>query len=226
MLIAGLQKTSTLDFPGKLSAVIFSPGCNYSCFYCHNRQLLGQNRPPLLKEEDVSLFLEKRRGLLDGIVFSGGEPTLHRDLSWWMNNAKKLGFSTKLDTNGSRPEALAALLSSGLVDYVAMDYKAPLDMYTGICHAPADGVMESMKLLISSGVEFELRTTLVPQLGLTELLRMAQAVPKLPLWALQLYREQPGDAEYLAGLSPYRPEELRAFAEALRPAQPNVTVRA
>lgn len=215
---------STLDFPGRLSCVIFVPGCNMRCFYCHNRGILGH--PPLLDEGDVSAFLEKRRGLLDGVVFSGGEPTLQRDIAWQMKRAKDMGYSVKLDTNGSRPDVLKDIIAAGLADYVAMDYKAPLDMYQSICRAPANGVMESIRLLLSSGVEFELRTTLVPQLGSAELGRMARAVPELPRWYLQLYREQKGDAEQLRGLTPYGPDAIRTMAETLKSIQPNVAVRA
>ncbi len=224
MNIAGLQKTSTVDYPKKLAAVIFAAGCNFRCFYCHNRNIL--DRPPLLPEAEVSAFLERRRAMLDGVVFSGGEPTLQKDLAWWLNRAKKLGYAVKLDTNGSRPEVLASLLAAGLVDYVAMDYKAPLSKYSSVCFAPPKGVMESLSLLFSSGVEFELRTTVVPQLKLAELSGMASAVPPLPRWALQLYREQEGDRAFLGKLEPYRPEEIRAFAEQLRQIQPNVFAKA
>jgi pyruvate formate lyase activating enzyme len=221
--IAGLQRTSTVDFPQKLAAVIFAAGCNYRCFYCHNRTIL--DHPPLLDEAEVSAFLEKRVGMLDGVVFSGGEPTLQKDIAWWLNRAKKLGYAVKLDTNGSRPDVLTALLNAGLVDYVAMDYKAPFAKYSSICFAPPKGVEESLNLLLSSDVEFELRTTVVPQLTLADLSDMARAVPQLPRWSLQLYREQPGDRVFLGKLEPYRPEEIRAFAEKLKEIQPNIDTR-
>lgn len=224
MNIAGLQKTSTVDYPKKLAAVIFTAGCNYRCFYCHNRAILDY--PPLLDEAEVSAFLEKRAGLLDGIVLSGGEPTLQKDLSWWLNRAKQLGYAVKLDTNGSRPEVLSSLLGAGFVDYVAMDYKAPFEKYPSICFAPSKGVRESLDLLLSSGVEFELRTTVVPQITLNALSEMARAVPQLPRWSLQLYREQPNDRAFLGGIDPYRPEEIRSFAEELKAIQPNVAARA
>ncbi|HWQ57556.1 MAG TPA: anaerobic ribonucleoside-triphosphate reductase activating protein [Clostridia bacterium] len=224
MNIAGLQRSSTVDFPKRYSAVIFAAGCNFRCFYCHNRAIL--DRPPLLLEAEVSAFLEKRAGLIDGVVFSGGEPTLQKDLAWWLNRAKKLGYAVKLDTNGSRPEVLANLLAAGLVDYVAMDYKAPFLKYSSLCLAPPKGVKESLELLLSSNVEFELRTTVVPQLALADLFEMARTVPSLPRWSLQLYREQPGDRAFLGNLEPYRPEEIRGFAEKLRTVQLNVAARA
>lgn len=174
MRIAGLEKFSTVDFPGSLSAVVFAAGCNYRCFYCHNRHIL--NEPPLLPEAEVSAFLEKRAGLLDGVVFSGGEPTLQSDLPEWLRRVRALGYRTKLDTNGSRPETLRALLAEGLLDYVAMDYKAALDGYRPLCGADAAGVAESLALLRDSGIPYELRTTLVPQLTEAKLRRMAAAV--------------------------------------------------
>ena len=224
MEIAGLQKTSTLDFPKKLAAVIFAAGCNYRCFYCHNRNIL--DRPPLIDEAEVWAFLEKRRGLLDAVVFTGGEPTLQKDLLWQLNRAKKLGYSVKLDTNGSRPEVLRSAIGAGLVDYVAMDYKAPFEMYPEICRAPSTGVRESLDILLASDVAWELRTTLVPQLGTEELRAMARAVPELEKWYLQLYREQEGDRDILKDLEPYKPQQIASFAEALLPLQKHVSSRA
>ena len=214
MKIAGLQKSSTVDYPGCFCAVIFVSGCNYRCFYCHNRMLLGD--VPLLDEAHVISFMEKRAGLIDGMVFSGGEPTLHKDLAWWMNRAKKLGYKTKLDTNGSRPQVLKSILSAGLADYVAMDYKAPVAMYPKLCLAPGSGVMESMELLSKSGVEYEIRTTAVPMLTEAVHLEKAENIPDNARWALQLYRQQPGDEEYLHGLTPYLPSDIETLAKALR----------
>lgn len=223
MRIAGLEKFSTVDFPGSLSAVVFAAGCNYRCFYCHNRHIL--NEPPLLPEAEVSAFLEKRAGLLDGVVFSGGEPTLQSDLPEWLRRVRALGYRTKLDTNGSRPETLRALLAEGLLDYVAMDYKAALDGYRPLCGADAAGVAESLALLRDSGIPYELRTTLVPQLTEAKLRRMAAAAPADAPWFLQLYRLQPGDEAVLRGLAPYTPGEIETLAEALRRVRPLVKAR-
>jgi len=220
--IAGLQKTSSLDFPGCLAAVVFSPGCNYDCFYCHNRHILGP--VPLLEESEVKDFLAKRAGLLDGVVFSGGEPTLDPGLPDMLRFVKALGYKTKLDTNGSRPEALAGLLEEGLLDYTAMDYKAPFRMYPEICRAEAEGIEESISVLEKTG-SYELRTTLIPLLGLKELKEMSFLVPKEAKWALQLYRPQPGDEAFLKGKKPYTPSEIRKLAEELLPLRPGVFAR-
>ena len=193
MRIAGLEKFSTVDFPGSLSAVVFAAGCNYRCFYCHNRHILSQ--PPLLPEAEVSAFLEKRAGLLDGVVFSGGEPTLQSGLPEWLRRVRALGYRTKLDT------------------------------YLPLCGADAAGVAESLALLRDSGIPYELRTTLVPQLTEAKLRRMAAAVPADAPWFLQLYRPQPGDEAVLRGLAPYTPGEIEALAEALRRVRPLVKAR-
>ncbi len=223
MRIAGLEKFSTVDFPGSLAAVVFAAGCNYRCFYCHNRRILGD--PPLLSEAEVLAFLKKRAGLLDGVVFSGGEPTLQEDLPEWLARVRALGYKTKLDTNGSRPEMLRALLAEGLLDYVAMDYKAPLEGYAPLCGADSACVPQSLALLRASQVPYELRTTLVPQLTETKLREMAAAVPADAPWFLQLYRPQPGDEAHLTGLVPYTPGEIEALAEQLRRVRPKVKAR-
>ena len=223
MRIAGLEKFSTVDFPGSLAAVVFAAGCNYRCVYCHNRHMLSD--PPLLSEAEVLAFLKKRAGLLDGVVFSGGEPTLQEDLPEWLARVRALGYRTKLDTNGSRPEMLRALLAEGLLDYVAMDYKAPLEGYTPLCGADSAGVPESLALLRASQVPYELRTTLVPQLTETKLREMAAAVPADAPWFLQLYRPQPGDEAHLNGLVPYTPGEIETLAEQLRRVRPKVKAR-
>ena len=169
--------------------------------------------------------MEKRAGLLDGVVFSGGEPALQSDLPQWLARVRALGYRTKLDTTGSRPETLRTLLEAELLDYVAMDYKAPLDCYPALCGADSAGVAESLALLRNSRIPDELRTTLVPQLTEAKLRKMAAAVPADANWFLQLYRPQPGNEAHLRGLTPYTPGEIEALAETLRRVRPNVRAR-
>jgi pyruvate formate lyase activating enzyme len=193
MRIVGLEKNSVVDFPGQLAAVVFSPGCNLDCYYCHNRSIIGQVRPEqLLAEEEVFAFLEKRRGLLDGVVFSGGEPTLQPDLAEVMGQVKKLGFLCKLDTNGTNPAVLRDLISEGLVDYVAMDFKAPFHKYALICgnnsNTFLDNIRESIALLLTEKVAYEFRTTVVPELTEEDVLQMAAAIRGARLYVLQQYR--------------------------------------
>ena len=177
MNIAGLLKTATIDFPHRLAAVVFTAGCNYDCGFCHNRGLLTAT--DFEDNGEVMRFLEKRAGLLDGVVISGGEPTLQKDLLGFARAVKELGYDVKLDTNGSNPGVVDGLLSGGLVDYVAMDYKAPLARYPEICGAQADGFLETLGLLRASDAEWELRTTMIPQIGRDELRGMAEAVGRL-----------------------------------------------
>ncbi len=220
MQIAGVNKTSTVDFPGVLSAVLFTPGCNYSCFYCHNRQLLEDAPRQDLRE--VLAFLQKRAGLLDGIVITGGEPTMQEDIADFIAYIKGLGYAVKLDTNGSNPQVVRELLDSGHVDYVALDYKVPFELYGEICGMPADGMRETLGLLLDSDIKWEARTTMIPQIRPEKLEEMASAVPVLPRYVLQQYNPQPGDMRYLKTLLPYTPSEIRKLAEAVRQWQPHV----
>jgi pyruvate formate lyase activating enzyme len=167
MRIGGLQKFSLIDYPGKLACVIFTQGCNFRCPYCYNSQLvLPKCFGPVIPEEEVFLFLEGRRRYLDGVVVSGGEPTLQADLIPFLDNIRRLGYAVKLDTNGSRPGVLRELIRRGLVDDVAMDVKAPLAQYpqaTGV-DVPAGCIQESIDALRHSGIRYEFRTTLVKSL--------------------------------------------------------------
>lgn len=160
MKIGGFQKLSLIDYPGKTCAVIFTQGCNFRCVYCHNPELIY---PELFSEpilfEEIYEFLKERRGLLDGVVFSGGEPTLQEDLVERINDICSLGYSVKLDTNGSKPDVLSEALRC--LDYVAMDIKAPLgDKYSRICGVPINNNIQwSVFLIKASGVKHEFRTT-------------------------------------------------------------------
>jgi pyruvate formate lyase activating enzyme len=232
--IAGIQKSSTLDFPGCLSAVLFFAGCNYDCYYCHNRRIL--KNPPLISTEYVISFLRKRSGLLDGVVLSGGEATLQGGLYSFACGLKELGYLVKLDTNGSRPEVLRAMLADGTVDFVAVDYKAPLCMYDEICGAGARGgagLLETLDLLRDGGVAYEVRVTMIPHITEKKLVEMAESLPRLSRFVLQLYRPVASDGTLRlvdasappdAGV-PYTPGELHELATVVRYAQPNVSVR-
>lgn len=162
MKFGGLIKFTLIDFPGRPAAVIFTQGCNFRCRYCHNPELVY---PHLFTEpapeEEIWSFLQRRQGTLEGVVVSGGEPTLFDDLPEFMAKIKKLGYKIKLDTNGTRPDMVAELIEKKLVDYIAMDLKAPLDKYnliTGVDFNP-EILTRSMELIRNSGLEYEFRTT-------------------------------------------------------------------
>lgn len=174
MRIGGLQKVSLIDYPGKIAAVVFTQGCNFRCPYCHNPDLVPpEPRGDLLPAGDVFAFLEKRRGRLDGVVLTGGEPTVQAGLPEFLETVRAMGYLVKLDTNGSNPGVLKRLLGRGLLDYIAMDLKAPEEKY-GLFSGPAvpfSRIGETMNLLRSSGVPFEFRTTVAPSLLAEEDLR-------------------------------------------------------
>ena len=162
MKIGGLIKFTLIDFPGRPAAVVFTQGCNFRCRYCHNPELVYPHMfaEPVAKEEIYS-FLKRRQGTLEGVVVSGGEPTLHEDLPQFLTDLKAMGYATKLDTNGTRPEMLRQLLDAKLLDYIAMDIKAPLEKYsliTGVDFNP-EVLKQSMDLIRQSGLEYEFRTT-------------------------------------------------------------------
>ena len=165
MHIAGLQKMTLLDYPGKVACTVFLPGCNYRCPFCHNGGLL-ESAPDALTEEALLTFLEKRKGLLDGVCITGGEPTLQPDLPRLLGRIKALGYCVKLDTNGSNPTMLAQLLEAGLVDYVAMDVKNSPARYgetVGIAGFPLEKTEQSLRLLLAGHTDYELRTTCVEE---------------------------------------------------------------
>ena len=162
MKIGGLVKFTLIDFPGCPAAIVFTQGCNFRCRYCHNPELVYPHMfEEPVSEEEVKSFLVRRQGTLEGVVISGGEPTLQPDLVRFMAEVKALGYKTKLDTNGSQPEVLRELIDKKLVDFIAMDLKAPLDKYALITGVDANATIlrRSMDLIRQSGLAYEFRTT-------------------------------------------------------------------
>ncbi len=165
MIIKGLQKQTVIDYPGKIACTIFTFGCNFRCKYCHNPELVIDDGRPEIKEIEILEFLKSRKGFLDGVCITGGEPTLHKDLPDFIRKIKNLGFLVKLDTNGTNPEMLKGLIEEKLVDYIAMDIKAPLDFYENVVNVKVnkDDIQKSIDL-IRKLKEYEFRTTVVPGL--------------------------------------------------------------
>ncbi len=171
MQIAAIQKLTLLDFPGKTACTIFTPGCNFRCGYCHNPELvlpkkIAVTKKDLIPESAFFNFLEKRKGLLDGVCITGGEPMLQKDLPAFLKKIRKRGFLVKLDTNGSQPESLEKLLRARLLDFVALDVKASPKKYSRLVGVGkiAEKIKISKNLIQQSGVPYEFRTTLVREI--------------------------------------------------------------
>lgn len=160
--IGGFQKSSLIDYPEKISAIIFTQGCNFRCPYCHNPELIG-NKDSLIPVDEILEFLNGRVGKLDGVVITGGEPTLHKDLPDFIKQIKQLNFCVKLDTNGTNPKMLQNLINDNLIDYVAMDVKAPLSKYSEVMGTSIDTekIQKSISILKTSNIDYEFRTTVV-----------------------------------------------------------------
>jgi len=171
MNLQGIQKTTLLDYPGKVACTVFTGGCNLRCPFCHNAGVVESRYSGVLTEEEFFEYLKRRKGILDGVCVSGGEPTLQPELPEFLRQIKALGLAVKLDTNGFRPEILRRLLSEGLCDMVAMDIKNCKEKYALTCGvakldtAPAE---ESVRLLMESGLPYEFRTTVVRELHTEE----------------------------------------------------------
>jgi pyruvate formate lyase activating enzyme len=170
MIIGGLQKTSLIDFPGKVSCVCFVSGCNFRCPYCHNPDLVHHPGKAWVDESSFFAFIRERQGFLDGVVISGGEPTLQNDLPVFVNRIRREGYAVKLDTNGSRPRMIRELVEKGLLDYIAMDIKTDPSLYPLYMQRDIDPehIRGSVKLIMASGVPYEFRTTCVRPIVVAE----------------------------------------------------------
>ncbi len=222
MTIGGLQKLSLSDFPGRIAAIVFTRGCNFRCPYCHNPELVDPARYARpVSSEEVLAFLGRRRHLLQGVVVSGGEPTIHDDLDQFLEAVRSLGFAVKLDTNGSRPDELARILAGGLVDYVALDVKAPEGSYGRVAGVPVDptAIVESLRIVRESRIDHEARTTYAPQfLSHGELQGMAGMLRGCRRFALQAFRPSkaldPGVLDYGSPSANDMEEARRIFESA------------
>ncbi len=163
MILGGIQKCSLIDYPEKISCVIFSSGCNFACPYCHNPELTKNNPSVRLGENEIYAFLESHKNFLDGVVISGGEPTIHSDIHIICENIKAMGYSVKLDTNGSNPEVIKSLIDEELIDYIAMDIKTEPSRYSYFAASGCDSekILSSIKTIMNSKINYEFRTTSV-----------------------------------------------------------------
>ena len=229
MLVSGLQKLTLLDYPGRVACTVFTGGCNFRCPFCHNAPLvLPEQIAHDSSAEEVLRFLKKRVGVLDGVAVTGGEPLLHTDIADFLREIKGMGFLIKLDTNGSFPDRLIALVEDGLVDRVAVDIKNSPVLYAktvGLPQFDLSPVERTKDYLLSGPVEYEFRTTVVRGLHTKEsLIEAAQWIAGAKEYYLQQFKDS-GAVLDIAGLSAFDGEEMHAFADAVRPWVPSVQVR-
>ncbi|MBQ7534764.1 MAG: anaerobic ribonucleoside-triphosphate reductase activating protein [Stomatobaculum sp.] len=233
MKIYGLQKMTLLDFPGKVACTVFLGGCDFRCPWCHNFELVVGSTEPMMDEEEFFSFLKKRKGLLDGVAITGGEPCLYRDLPVFLRKIRELGFLTKLDTNGVHPELLEQLLREGLADYVAMDIKnspekypatAGLDLNAAGREALLGLIRRSIGLIMELAPDYEFRTTVIREFheeqdfeGIGGMIRGAKR------YFLQSFTDR--ETVPCEGLGAPEPEELKKYAETIRPFVTDVQIR-
>lgn len=191
ILIGGLQKSSLIDYPGKISAIIFTHGCNFRCPYCHNPEIVsGNSQLETVNRRQILDFLNSRRGKLDGGVITGGEPTLHSGLPDFIKEIKVMGFDVKLDTNGTNPQMLERLIDANLIDYVAMDIKGPIEKYSQITGTDVntDNILKSIESLKTSNIDYEFRTTVVKsQLSRADFEKIGALIKDAPRYYLQRF---------------------------------------
>lgn len=239
MVIGGLEKLSLIDFPGEISAIVFTKSCNFRCHFCYNPMLVltnGEGKNEYREEDysqfpekDLLLFLEERKGKLGGVVISGGEPTLQSDLKEFIIKIKKMGFKVKLDTNGTNPEIVEDLINNNLLDYVAMDIKAPLGKYEKVVGVRVDlkKIKQSIKILKKDLIPYEFRTTLVPGLHeLDDIVEMSEEISGAKKWFLQRFKS---DTELVnsdfKGLGAFKIIEIEGALKKARKNVPNCEIR-
>ena len=212
MELGGFQKLSLLNYPDKTACTVFTTGCNFRCPWCHNAELVRgetQRIPP----EEILEYLQKRKGMLEGICVSGGEPLLQKDLPEFLRCVKDLGYAVKLDTNGSFPDRLNALIAEGLIDHAAMDVKNTPEKYAetiGLKAAPVSEILRSMEILRESGITYEFRTTVVKEFHTAaDIEAIAEMLKGASAWYLQPFRDAP--EVDMHGLHAPDPEELEEF---------------
>ena len=229
MLISGLQKLTLLDYPGKVACTVFTGGCNFRCPFCHNAPLvLPERLAHDTDEEQVLAFLKKRQGTLDGVAITGGEPLLHKDIAQFLEKVKALGYSIKLDTNGSFPERLIEIVSAGLVDRVAMDIKNSPELYpqtTGCETLDMAKIDRSREFLLSGAVDYEFRTTVVKGLHTEEsLVSAAKWISGAKEYYLQQFKDS-GDVLDIGTLCAFDEREMHTLCESVRRYVPTAQVR-
>lgn len=223
MFIGALQKTTLTDFPNKIACIVFLVNCNFKCKFCYNKELTShkyfkKSKRELIEEKDFFAFLDSKKKMLDGVVITGGEPTVSPGLYEFIKKIKSLGFAVKLDTNGTNPQVLKKLFSENLVDYVAMDFKAPVGKFHEITQSsiPFETILDSVSLLKASGVAHEFRTTLYPKLTKEDLIEISRFIQK-EKWFWQLFQGKTALDPKSRKLKSMKLSELKAIAAEIKP---------
>ena len=218
MKIYGLQKMTLLDYPGRVACTVFLNGCDFRCPFCHNFDLACGKAPAVMESEELLAFLEKRKGLLDGVAFTGGEPLLSTGLTDLLDRIRQMGFKIKLDTNGYHPDRLRQVLEEQMVDYVAMDIKNSPEKYAltaGVASVDMGRIMDSISILRESDVDYEFRTTVVKELHeASDFEKMGEMIRGAGHYFLQPFVDR--DSVPYENLSAPSPEQMRAFAAIAR----------
>lgn len=221
MKFGGIQRFSLIDYPGKIAAVLFSQGCTFSCPFCHNPDLVDPKQfTKPLSLQDIKAFLHQRKNELEAVVFSGGEPTIHPSLPSFIHEVKQMGFLIKLDTSGTNPHMIASLLSQKLLDYIAMDIKAPLSRYSEMTKSSFsnDLIKKSIELVLTSSISYEFRSTIFPSFHKQEdLIAMAQMIPNARLYILQNFRNEKTLSSHLKNDKSFSKDEMLSFQKLLSP---------
>lgn len=227
MVLAGLIKSSLIDYPGKISCVVFTQGCNLRCGFCHNPDLIPSSGTNNFGEVEFFEFLAKREGQLEGVVITGGEPTVQPDLIRFIQRIKDHGFLVKLDTNGTNPAVLATLLSNKMIDYVAMDIKGPLSKYSQISHYSDTNIIEkSIELIMKSGIDYEFRTTVLPRYHeMKDFNEIGKLLNNAKKYAIQGFRDENTFDRTLAGAEKFTKEQLEDIAATMRRYVDEVAIR-
>jgi len=228
-MIKGLQKLSLIEYPGKISAIVFLGNCNFRCHFCYNTDLVkNYDKLPDIPEKNILEFLSTRKGLLDGLAITGGEPTLHKDLPDFIKKVKDLGFLVMLETNGSNPKMLKELIDKKLVDYIAMDIKAPLEKYDEVTGVKVNKkkIQESIDIIHNSGIDYEFRSTVIPKhFKKEDALAIGKWLKGSKRFVLQQFRSDKTLDENYKKMEAYSPEKMKEFVEIMKPFFDFVKVR-
>jgi pyruvate formate lyase activating enzyme len=229
MKIGALQKVSLIDYPGEICAIVFTQGCNFRCPYCHNPELVNPEMyAECLTEEAIFSFLAKRKGKIDAVAITGGEPTIQHDLMDFVKRVRKTGYSIKVDTNGSHPEVIEQLISMKLLDYIAMDIKSPADKFKNLTKSDISyqKITQTIELIMKSGIPYEFRTTVLKRLlDENDIENIAHSIRNARLYILQQFIPSKVLDRRLMHYESYSREELESLRKKITKSVSNILIR-